>query len=101
MERSHVKSLPTLTGCVSGVSVVKPHRQAYFHALKDYSVHYAEAQAYLAVDHSLIACDYGAIDKSLIEPDHGLLGDDGEPARFCSISDEEIVKCGYMGWLRH
>lgn len=101
MEKANVNSSSALTGCISGVSVVKPHRHAYFNALKDYAVHYAEAQAYLAVDHSLVACDYGAIDKSPIEPDHGLLGDDGEPMRCPPISDEDIDKCGYMGWLRH
>lgn len=83
------------------MSVVKPPRHAYFHALKDYAVHYAEAQSYLSIDHSQIACDYGSIDKSPNEPDHGLLGDDGEPVRFTQVSDEDIDKCGYMGWLRH
>ncbi len=89
-----------LTGCISGVSVVTPQRHAYFHALKDYAEHYADAQAYLAVDHALVACDY-AIDKAPVEPDHGLLGDDGEPLRFSQVSDEDIVGCGYLGWLRH
>lgn len=105
MERSNVErsnvSPSALTGCISGVSVVRPHRHAYFHALKDYAVHYADAQAYLAVDHSLVACDYGSIDKASHELDHGLLGDDGEPVRYTQVSDEDIDKCGYMGWLRH
>ena len=100
MKNSNVNS-STLTGCISGVSAVKQPKHAYFDALKDYAVHYADAQAYLAIDHSLIAGDYDSVDKSPTEPDHGLLGDDGEPVRFSQVSDEDIVKCGYMGWLRH
>lgn len=101
MEKPNVNSSSALTGCISGVSVIKPPRHAYFDALKDYAVHYADAQAYLAVDHSLVTHDNSSIDNSPIEFDHGLLGDDGEPVRFSQISDEDIDKCGYMGWLRH
>jgi hypothetical protein len=90
-----------LTGCVSKLSVVAQCEPAYFDALKDYAVHYAQAQAYLADDKWQIAHDYSLMDGSISEPDHGLLGDDGEPVKLARISDDDIDYCGYMGWLRH
>lgn len=90
-----------LTGCVSKLSIVEPREHAYFDALKDYAFRYAAAQAYLADTQSQIAHDYTSIGDAPSEPDHGLLDDDGEPAMFAQISDDDIDNCGYMGWLRH
>ena len=107
METSYVNSPTVLTGCATKLSMLKQHEHAYFDALKDYAVHYAKAQAYLADDEWQIAHDYTLIentmvmDSSLSEPYHGLLGDDGEPAMFAQISDDDIDHCGYMCWLRH
>lgn len=101
METSYVNPSAVLTGCASKLSMLEQHEHAYFDALKDYAIHYAQAQAYLADDEWHIAHDYTLIGNSLSEPDHGLLGDDGEPAMFAQISDEDIDHCGYMGWLRH
>lgn len=102
MERVNVNSpSSTLTGCVSPISVLKPHRHAYYDALKDYAVHYAEAQSYLVASDWQTVHDYNLIDNSPSEPDHGLLGDDGEPVKPAQISDDDIVRCGYLGWLRH
>lgn len=101
METPRMNSPAVLTGCISKLSVVKQREHAYFDALRDYSTHYAQAQAYLADDASKIVHDYTLMINSLSEPDHGLLGDDGEPAVFTQISDDDIASCGYMGWLRH
>ncbi len=95
------RSTVALTGCISKLSVVERHEHAYFDALKDYAVHYAEAQAYLADAESPIVHDYAAIDNCVSEPDRGLLDDDGELVRFVLISDDDIDNCGYLGWLRH
>lgn len=101
MKTTHTNSPAILTGCISKLSVVERREHAYFDALKDYSIHYAKAQAYLADDEWQIAHDYTLIDNSLSEPDHGLLGDDGEPMMLAHVSDDDIDSCGYMGWLRH
>ena len=103
METPPVNSPIVLTGCASKLSMLKQHEHAYFDALKDYAIHCAQAQAYLADAEWQIAHDYDCalIRNSLREPDHGLLGDDGEPAIAVQISDDDIDHCGYMGWLRH
>lgn len=107
METSSVNSPAAFTGCASKLSMLEQHEHAYFDALKDYAIHYAQAQAYLADDEWQTPHDYTSIENYLLmnnspsEPDHGLLGDDGEPAMFAQISDDDIVHCGYMGWLRH
>ena len=95
------RSPKVLTGCISSVSFIEEHDHSFLDALKEYAVHYAETQSYLADDEWQIVHDYTLIGESLNEPDNLLLGDDGEPAMPSQISDDDIDRCGYMGWLRH
>lgn len=99
-EKKSRRPIAALTGCVSKLSALEQHKHAYFDALKDYAEVYAATQAYLADDALLAMHDY-ALAINADEPDHGLIGDDGEPAAYVQISDEEIDSYGYLGWLRH
>lgn len=107
MKSSQISSpLSALTGCISQLSIIEQHEHAYFDALKDYALHYAQAQDYLAADqppraYSLMQ-DAAMRDSDFIgDLDHALLDDTGEPLAAAQISDDDIDNCGYMGWLKH
>jgi hypothetical protein len=100
-EKKSQRTIAALTGCVSKLSTLEQHKHAYFDALKDYAKIYAATQAYLADDALIAIHDYAPAIDINGEPDHGLIGDDGEPAAYVQISDDEIDSYGYLGWLRH
>ena len=90
-----------LTGCVSNESMVEQLQHAYFDALKDYAVHYAQAQSYLVEEGAPVVHDYTLTERMLAEPDHSMLEDEMETEQAPLVSDEDIDACGYLGWLRH
>ncbi len=95
------RSPNALTGCISNLSVIAEPDREFIDALREYAVNYAETHSYVSDDELRIAHDYTLIGELLNEPENPLLGDDGEPAKYAQISDDDIDRCGYMGWLRH
>jgi hypothetical protein len=89
------------TGCLSDLSSCELHEHAYFEALRDYAEVYAATQAYLGPDDPVSGHDY-ALDVAETEEHSrlGLLGDEGMP-KPDEFSDDEIDRCGYLGWLHH
>ncbi len=94
------------TGCVSDISAC---RQIdidgdYAVALKAYSAVYEAAQAYLqpgehAVEHDYGLCAEGEQDGHGAHVAAQLQATERE--RVVNVSDEEVERCGYLGWLRH
>lgn len=93
-------------GCISELSSYDIH--AYSHdyavAMKSYATIYESFQAYLEPKNILASHDYDLSTRAVEEHEH--LGCLDQEFMECavnadSISDEDIERCGYLGWLRH
>jgi hypothetical protein len=93
-------------GCISELSSYDIH--AYSHdyavAMKNYATIYENFQAYLEPKNILASHDYDLSTRPVEEHEH--LGCLDQEFMECatnadSISDEDIERCGYLGWLRH
>lgn len=91
------------TGCVSEISSCQRLDHSYADALKQYGAVYEAAQAYLTpgevVVHDYAGCAQGEQDAqgAQVAAQLELLQQDASP----SVSDDEVERCGYLGWLRH
>lgn len=94
----------SFTGCVSDIS--SDAAPACFHAeaFKRYAQVYQAYQAYLMPADALAAHDY-ELGSRPASPDRrlGCLGEDlvSDTVPRDDISDEDIERCGYLGWLHH
>lgn len=98
------------TGCVSEISSCEQLDHSYADALKQYGAVYEAAQAYLApgqaVAHDYDACAQGEQDTqgAQVAAQLELLlqeEQEHEQHKVASVSDDEVERCGYLGWLRH
>jgi hypothetical protein len=93
------RAQPT-SGCLSELSIPLPREHGYFDAVKAFTETYSDYQAYLAQLplHNPIenAAGIGIDDYA----PHDSFAQDNE-AHNDGVSDEEIERCGYLGWLRH
>jgi hypothetical protein len=100
--RRGVSAPQSFTGCVSEVSFGPGRDHRYTDALKRYAEVYEAYQAYLMPIDPLAAHDYelgagaptdsrhfGCLDATLVEDTVGRN----------DITDEDIERCGYLGWL--
>jgi len=92
------------TGCVSDIS--SDAAPAHFHAdaFKRYAQVYAAYQAYLMPTDPLAAHDYELGSRAVaLDCRLGCLGEDlvNDTVPRDDISDEDIERCGYLGWLHH
>lgn len=93
-------------GCISELSSDEIHGYShdYAVAMKNYATIYENFQAYLEPADILAAHDYDLSTRPVEEHEH--LGCLDQEFMECatnadSISDEDIERCGYLGWLRH
>ncbi len=93
-------------GCISALSSNEIHGYShdYAVAMKNYATIYENFQAYLEPQNVLASHDYDLSTRPVEEHEH--LGCLDQEFMECatnadSISDEDIERCGYLGWLRH
>jgi len=88
------------SGCLSELSIPIPREHDYFDAVKAFTETYSDYQAYLAQlplrNPSENATGIGIDDYA----PHDSLALDSD-VNSGAISDDEIERCGYLGWLRH
>lgn len=94
------------SGCVSELSsdAIHGYPHDYAVAMKNYAAIYENFQAYLEPANILATHDYDLSTRPVEEHEH--LGCLDQEFMECatnteSISDEDIERCGYLGWLRH
>jgi hypothetical protein len=93
-------------GCISELSSNDIHGYShdYAVAMKNYATIYENFQAYLEPANILASHDYDLSTRPVEEHEH--LGCLDQEFIECAtnveaISDEDIERCGYLGWLRH
>ncbi len=107
LKRARAKGVApkAFTGCVSEISSCEQLDHGYADALKQYGAVYEAAQAYLApgqvVAHDYGACAQGEQDTQGAQVAAQLELLQQEPVAVPSVSDDEVERCGYLGWLRH
>lgn len=93
------RAQPT-SGCLSELSIPLPRDHGYFDAVKAFTDTYSDYHAYLAQLplHNPIenAAGIGIDDYA----PHDSFAQDNEGHNDV-VSDDEIERCGYLGWLRH
>lgn len=94
------------SGCLSELSsdAIHGYPHDYAVAMKNYATIYENFQAYLEPANILATHDYDLSTRPVEEHEH--LGCLDQEFMECavnadSISDEDIERCGYLGWLRH
>jgi hypothetical protein len=99
-------STTACNGCISELSSKQIHGYShdYAVAMKNYAAIYESFQAYLEPKNILASHDYDLSTRPVEEHEH--LGCLDQEFMECatnadSISDEDIERCGYLGWLRH
>jgi hypothetical protein len=99
-------STAACNGCISELSSDEIHGYShdYAVAMKNYATIYENFQAYLEPQNILASHDYDLSTRPVEEHEH--LGCLDQEFMECainadSISDEDIERCGYLGWLRH
>lgn len=93
------------TGCVSEISSCEQVDHDYTDALKEYGAVYEAAQAYLAPGEA-VAHDYTLIvdyAEGVQASQLTALIEWQQTAQEIApvVSDDEVERCGYLGWLRH
>jgi hypothetical protein len=99
-------SVAACNGCISELSSddIHGHNHDYAVAMKSYAAVYEKFQSYLEPQNILATHDYDLSTRPVTEHEH--LGCLDQEFMECatnadSISDEDIERCGYLGWLRH
>ena len=96
--RSERAAPKAITGCVSALSTCTQSSPDYRAALKHYGEVYSDYQAYLTPADPLAGHAYGSVPACSEDSVNWLLAGPGAPSE---VSDDEVERCGYFGWLHH
>lgn len=100
--RRRAGALKSFTGCVSEISSCEHPGHSYTDALRNYAEVYEAYQAYLTPE--AVPHNYDLVGVAEAGSPHiGCLNEElmASTLQADTVSDDDIERCGYLGWLQH